>query len=1111
MPTTMARVVRRCLHALSAHTPDADLLRRYARDRDADAFAELVARHGPVVLGVCHRALGHTADAEDAFQATFLALARNARTVRDPARLPGWLHRVALRAARRARTRRRPALPLDAATDLPAPPESHDLSWREGLAVLDEELNALPDRLRAPLVLCYLDGLTRDEAALRLGWSLAMLKRRLEEGRTRLRERLVRRGVSAAVLAAAAGTGDGLRAALAPGLLSATARLPFDPAPESVRGLAAHLGGSAVPAIGRKAVFGTMLALGGLVVIFLAPWGNPAPPAAADLPPPGDAQPGPAPGPQPVALTEPAARIGSLRFRLPSASDGSVLSADGKTLIAAADHGVFVSDAETGERKHEFRDCGVFIGFGSGYMKMALSPDGTLLAQVSFSEVQLRIWDLTTGRQVATFGDFPVWQPGPSGIALMQMPAKPPEEAFTHFAFTADGTQLVLCGRKGARFVEARTGKEVRWTPWTTDPTFPFFTDPVAVTRDGRLCLTSGGPEGARTLTLRETATGKAGPEFALPKGHAGYGEGTALSPDGKRAVCISDATIHVWDLPAGTPAATLPFTHPDGSPMGSYSSSAFSADSRLLYVGTRSGEIRRYDLTTKSELPRLSGHRDQVTGVHPTADGKRLVSAGWDGRVRRFDLETGAELPAPDGYDYRVALAGSPDGSRFAVGDWYGRLDVFEGAGRPVRTLQAAGLHLLHLAFTPDGRKLAAYDLGGKVRFWNTADWSEQTPVDLGLAADDRYARRLAFSRDGTRLLTGTFHIGVCCWDLAARAELWRHPTTDQFVAAFSQDGRHILFAGSDKSITWRNPRTGETRQAVPLPASGDRVFTNTTRIAFAPDGRSFLTAHQDAVIRHWDAETGKLLGTLNGHTKAVGWTEFSPDGKWVASGSLDRTVRVWEAATGTEVCRLTGHDSVVRDGAWGPRGRSLVAAAGSEVLLWSLRPKGSEPSPAGASLWDDLAADPVTAYRAQWALLEDPNAAVKLLRERQTPETVGGDDKQIRQLIADLDSDQYRTRERAVKALRDAGGPTLPHLRTAQAKASPEAARRLSQLLAQLTAEPPTPNDLRQMRAVQVLELARTPEAKAVLTDWAAAQPGVLLTVQAADALQRLNGRAR
>jgi RNA polymerase sigma factor (sigma-70 family) len=202
MPETLARVVRRCLHTLAAPTADGELLGRFARHRDEAAFAELVARHGPVVLGVCRRVLGRSPDADDAFQATFLVLARNARSVRDPARLPGWLHRVALRVAHRAQARRRPTLPLDAAAEVTSPRETNDLSWREGLSILDEELNALPDRLRAALVLCYLDGLTRDEAAARLGWTLATLKRRLEAGRGMLRARLIRRGVSTAVVAA---------------------------------------------------------------------------------------------------------------------------------------------------------------------------------------------------------------------------------------------------------------------------------------------------------------------------------------------------------------------------------------------------------------------------------------------------------------------------------------------------------------------------------------------------------------------------------------------------------------------------------------------------------------------------------------------------------------------------------------------------------------------------------------------------------------------------------------------------------------------------------------------------------------------------------------------
>src|SRR4051794_1294714 len=114
MPTPLARAFRRAVAAVSGPAAglDAELLGRFARNRDPLAFADLVARHGPVVLAACRRALGPSPDADDAFQVTFLALARRPGAVRDPARLPGWLHRVAVRAAHRLRAGRRLAAPL---------------------------------------------------------------------------------------------------------------------------------------------------------------------------------------------------------------------------------------------------------------------------------------------------------------------------------------------------------------------------------------------------------------------------------------------------------------------------------------------------------------------------------------------------------------------------------------------------------------------------------------------------------------------------------------------------------------------------------------------------------------------------------------------------------------------------------------------------------------------------------------------------------------------------------------------------------------------------------------------------------------------------------------
>ena len=174
---------------------DAELLERFVAAHDEAAFARLVERYGPLVLGVCRRVLRNHHDAEDAFQATFLVLARKARHIRRRDALAGWLYRVAYRLAvkHRAAARRQaerqppPARPREA---------EDQAGWGDLRTVLDEELDRLPERYRTPLRLCCLAGCTRDEAARRLGCTLGALKMRLERGRQLLRNRLARRGLA---------------------------------------------------------------------------------------------------------------------------------------------------------------------------------------------------------------------------------------------------------------------------------------------------------------------------------------------------------------------------------------------------------------------------------------------------------------------------------------------------------------------------------------------------------------------------------------------------------------------------------------------------------------------------------------------------------------------------------------------------------------------------------------------------------------------------------------------------------------------------------------------------------------------------------------------------
>jgi RNA polymerase sigma factor (sigma-70 family) len=203
--------------------PDRELVERFADRGDGESFALLVRRHGPMVLGVCRRVLGHEQDAEDVFQAVFLVLSRKAGALRRKDAVGPWLFGVARRLALRARQKgrerqaRETRVPERSAGD-----PADELTVREAQEILDEELARLPERERGAIILCYLEGLTRDEAAARLGCPLGTLKARLERGRAVLEKRLARRGLGLPATLLVILPAGGLTAAVPPGLYTAT-------------------------------------------------------------------------------------------------------------------------------------------------------------------------------------------------------------------------------------------------------------------------------------------------------------------------------------------------------------------------------------------------------------------------------------------------------------------------------------------------------------------------------------------------------------------------------------------------------------------------------------------------------------------------------------------------------------------------------------------------------------------------------------------------------------------------------------------------------------------------------------------------------------------------
>jgi RNA polymerase sigma factor (sigma-70 family) len=185
--------------AVAASLTDGELVLRFIESGQEQAFALLVERHSALVKRVCRRYLNDANDADDAYQATFVLLALKAASIRCRESVASWLFGVAARVSVRIRRQsvRRAIVRAQAhAGKSPAASPESDLGWRELCQALREEMSHLPDKQRQPLALCYWQGLTQDEAARLLGWPRGTLKRRLESGRDKLRQRLAARGLA---------------------------------------------------------------------------------------------------------------------------------------------------------------------------------------------------------------------------------------------------------------------------------------------------------------------------------------------------------------------------------------------------------------------------------------------------------------------------------------------------------------------------------------------------------------------------------------------------------------------------------------------------------------------------------------------------------------------------------------------------------------------------------------------------------------------------------------------------------------------------------------------------------------------------------------------------
>jgi RNA polymerase sigma factor (sigma-70 family) len=1114
--------LQRLIATRAAALPDGELLGRYLEERDESAFAALVERHGPLVLGVCRAMLGHRHDAEDAFQATFLVLARNGRAIRRRDRLASFLHGVAYRVARKARTAaaRRQALEARALPVAPAPPVD-DLSWGEGRAILHEELAALPEPLREPLVLCYLEGLTQEAAAGRLGWTATTVKGRLQRGRERLRRRLERRGLGLAALAAAGLTGVAVPPALAATVVGAALPVAGAPVSAAAAVLARGVSGPLAPAPVRTltAVLLLTVALAGGVLLFLRPSadGEPAPPASGQTTPAPEARSDCYGDPLPEGAV---ARLGTVRFNHGDDLNALTFTPDGKTVVSEGGGSLYLWDAATGKQQARFATAKPSFDD-----QTTLLPDGkTLLAlnQDAFDHDTVRAWDLIQGKEVRA----------------VQLPVRRSElSVYRLNAMAPDGRLAVVHSPENVRVFDLETTREVYRLPKGRDAVqaVVFAGNDLLVTADKK-----------QLVEVWESRTGKPVRQFD----HGSPVVVLAASADGRRLATLEHHAdvigrmlardvVHVWDLTTGTQQQTLA-----ARPQRWYVRVRFTPDGKRLLtssIGSDGHELTLWDVETGQRVREWPGVDVRALAVSP--DGGRVAAGAW-GRFDLWDLQTGRRLSDADApHALAAGVFLSPAGAR-AITVGYESFSTWDGkTGRRLGSFELSPLPYRgpEQNHSPDGRY--ALSFAGDFKQVEILVWDVAAGRRLHTLRPPGASRQstTAFSPDSSLLATcqpGEKPL-VRLWDVRTGQEVRSFAESKAGWPGhlfFTPDGRTLLVAGrrtvgydvatGEELFSWRmqplpnNSGGGTAAVGVPPPSDDDRLAWRT--LAVSPDGKVVACIlNGDAFSRErlpnrvvfCETRTGKVLRRADDAGvpgRSYEQLAFSADSRLLAS-SEDDVVHVWEVATATEVGRFRGHRGYLHALAFSADGRRLASAGtDSTVLLWDVtlpaRSSGEVGAKELAGWWADLAgSDGRRAYAAVWRLAEAP-PAVPFLRQQLKPVTEA-QAAEVRQYIADLDSNQFPVRDKALRQLEGLGVAAEPALRqAAEQKASPEVRRRLDQLLERLSSGPVSGEPLRTVRALAVLEHAGTPEARQLLRELADGAPGAWLTQEAQAAQGRV-----
>lgn len=707
-------------------------------------------------------------------------------------------------------------------------------------------------------------------------------------------------------------------------------------------------------------------------------------------------------------------RLGTLRFHPPAAVNDLALSPDDKTVISIGGS-LIAWNAETGEQLWDEGASHSNSGYGS--RRLAFSMDSShFFAPGERGTIQ--VWETLSGAFETIHIQAAFWKEDSSSSRVVSVDVTP------------DGKTLA-CGTAQGLVVVNRKGKSLFEIPNSPDKELPFdandrlrFTGPYSFGKfspDGKslAVVVSDSPN---EILLYDVQAGMEIRKIRLQSWFVRM----AFSPDGSQlGVTERDNAVRLYNVENGERVWSQ-VIHLDNIYENYTSAIAFSRDGKTIAAGATDYSIYLFDARSGEQTGKLAGTHWYPWTLAFTSDSKTLYSSGWDSIIRRWDVDSQKQLELPKGIHGTETVAASPDGRSLAYVDDTDTVHVVDmETSVDRRAFSVEGMHFSQLLYSPDGRLLAAGGTSGdqvQLVVWDAIGGKQRHLWKWPKGRDPHSTvGQMSFTPDCRRLAVAVFRQSAAyVWDLENGEQLKELKHGQIYSLSFSPDGQTLATAGWDSKIRFWETSDWTMKSELNLkqeaPAAGDRRMLS---VCYSPYGGLLATSHMDSRVRVWRSEDLSPQAELRvPGGLPQGNISFSPDGLWLAIGTQNGAVELWDPFTGEHVYTVGQHLNSANKISFGRDTRTLVTGGSENIgYLWEMRPVGIPQDL--SQVWAGLAGDDATkAYKAMWALIDNPDSAVDVLagKLRQVKSVFHESAEEV-----DLSPDEVQSRKRMKKLLVD------------------------------------------------------------------------------------------